>query len=69
MQLMDRLAATGLLKHQGYVDGAWEGADQGRTYAVADPATGAEHGQVAGAVMRRAERWLPPRRPGRRGAK
>ena len=47
MQLMDRLADTGLLKHQGYVDGAWVGADQGRTYAVEDPATGVEIGQVA----------------------
>ena len=47
MHLMDRLADTGLLKHQGYVDGAWVGADQGRTYAVEDPATGVEIGQVA----------------------
>ena len=47
MQLIDRLADTGLLKHQGYVDGAWVGADQGRTYAVEDPATGVEIGQVA----------------------
>ncbi|MEC7572154.1 MAG: aldehyde dehydrogenase family protein, partial [Pseudomonadota bacterium] len=47
MQLMDRLADTGLLKHQGYIDGAWVGADQGRTYAVEDPATGVEIGQVA----------------------
>ena len=47
MQLMDRLADIGLLKHQGYIDGAWVSADHGRTYAVEDPATGAEIGQVA----------------------
>ena len=51
MQLMDRLADIGLLKHQGYIDGAWVSADHGRTYAVEDPATGAEIGQVASAAM------------------
>ena len=42
MQLTD----TKLFRQQGYVDGAWAGADSGKTVAVTDPATGEQLGTV-----------------------
>ncbi len=42
MQLQDQ----DLFRQQAYVDGAWVDADQGRTLAVTDPATGEVIGQV-----------------------
>ena len=40
--IVTRMAAleTGLLREQGYIDGAWVDADSGATFAVIDPATG-----------------------------
>ena len=34
------LREPALLRRQGYVDGAWVGADSGETFPVVDPATG-----------------------------
>jgi succinate-semialdehyde dehydrogenase/glutarate-semialdehyde dehydrogenase len=58
--------ATELLVDQAYVDGRWTGADDGRTFAVTDPASGrtlAEVPRMGAAETRRAlqaaERALP----------
>ncbi len=45
--LADHLNDPSLLKFQAYIDGAWTDAANGATYAVTDPATGAEIAQVA----------------------
>ena len=42
MQLTD----TKLFRQQGYIDGAWTGADSGKSIAVTDPATGEQLGTV-----------------------
>ena len=42
MQLTD----TKLFRQQGYIDGAWAGADSGKSIAVTDPATGEQLGTV-----------------------
>ena len=47
MELIARLADKGLLQHQGYIDGAWVDAADGARFAVDDPATGKQIGQVA----------------------
>jgi succinate-semialdehyde dehydrogenase/glutarate-semialdehyde dehydrogenase len=53
MQIKD----ASLLRSQAYVNGAWVGADDGRTYAVTDPATGeklADAPRMGAAETRRA---------------
>ena len=42
MQLTD----TKLFRQQGYIDGAWTGADSGKSIVVTDPATGEQLGTV-----------------------
>ncbi len=51
------LRDASLLKNQGYIDGAWVGADSGATFAVTNPATGetiAEVPNMGAAETRRA---------------
>ena len=40
MSLLEQLKDGALLKQQSYVDGQWVNADSGKTFDVADPATG-----------------------------
>ena len=41
------LKDTALLREQGYIDGAWVGADRGGSFAVTNPANGVELARVA----------------------
>jgi succinate-semialdehyde dehydrogenase/glutarate-semialdehyde dehydrogenase len=43
---MKQLTDTKLFRQQGYIDGAWAGADSGKTLGVSDPATGEQLGTV-----------------------
>jgi succinate-semialdehyde dehydrogenase / glutarate-semialdehyde dehydrogenase len=46
MTLQSQLKDPALLRHDAYIDGAWQQADDGETFEVVDPATGETLGTV-----------------------